>query len=216
MKVTIDARERKRIKQARSFFENKGHRVNVKTVPYGDFVCDKVCIEYKTTRDFIQSVQTGRVFRQAINMKNHYQYPFVFIEAEHDKMDREIRSSQFYGIPFSWKQFYGAYASLSCTCNVVIVKNFTEALKFMSKIFEKCNDDNLRMFVKPETPSEQRIVNFLCSEKGNGIGVNTASLIVDALGLETLEDLMDLTKQDLLSVKGVGQYTANKILGMIR
>ena len=216
MEILIDSRERKRIKQARSFFENKEHRVKVSTLPYGDFVCDKVCIEYKTTRDFIQSVQTGRVFRQAINMKNHYQYPFVFIEAEHDKMDREIRGSQFYGIPFSWKQFYGAYASLSATCNVVIVKNFTEALKFMDRIFEKCNDDKARVFVKPETPSEQRIINFLCSEKGSGIGVNTAGLVVDALNIETLEDLLSLTKQDLLSVKGVGQYTADKIMKMIR
>lgn len=190
--------------------------MKVSTLPYGDFVCDKVCIEYKTTRDFIQSVQTGRVFRQAINMKNHYPYPFVFIEAEHDKMDREIRSSQFYGIPFSWKQFYGAYASLCATCNVVIVKNFTEALKFMSRIFEKCNDDKARVFVKPETPTEQKIINFLCSEKGDGIGVTTAGLVVDALGIETLEDLLSLTKQDLLSVKGVGQYTADKIMKMIR
>ena len=216
MEIVIDARERKRIKQARSFFENKEHKVSVKQMPYGDFVCDNVCIEYKTTRDFIQSVQTGRVFRQAINMRNNFQHPFVMIEAEHDKMSKEIRSSQFYGIPFSWKQFYGAYASLCATCNVVIVKNFTEALKFMDRIFEKCNDDKLRVFVRPETQSEQWIVNFLCSEKGSGIGINTAELIINTLGLETLEDVMKLDKADLLSVKGVGQNTANKIMKMIR
>ena len=216
MKIKIDARERKRIKQARSYFENKEHQVTVSQMQYGDFVCDNVCIEYKTTRDFIQSVQTGRVFRQAINMRNNYKYPIVMIEAEHDKMDKEIRSSQFYGIPFSWKQFYGAYASLCATCNVVIVKNFTEALKFMDRIFEKCNDNKLRVFVKPETPSEQWIVNFLCSQKGNGIGVKTAERIVDTLGLETLEDLLNVTSEDLLSVKGVGQNHTKKIMKMIR
>ena len=59
MHVTIDGRERKRIKQGRNYFENKGHKVSVKVLKYGDFVCEDVCIEYKTTRDFIQSVQTG-------------------------------------------------------------------------------------------------------------------------------------------------------------
>ena len=216
MKVIIDARERKRIRQARSFFENKEHTVLVKQMQYGDFVCDNVCIEYKTTRDFIQSVQTGRVFRQAINMKNNYKYAFVFIEAEHEKMDKAIRSSQFYGIPFSWKQFYRAYASLSAVCNVVIVKNFTEALKFMEKIFEKCNDNKSRVFVKPETPSEQPLINFLCSEKGSGIGVAVAGKIVDGLNLKTLHDLLNVTKEDLLSIDGVGQNTAKKIMKMIK
>ena len=216
MQIVIDARERKRIKQARSFFENKEHKVLVKQMPYGDFVCEDVCIEYKTTRDFIQSVQTGRVFRQAINMRNNFKHPFIVIEAEHNDMDKAIRGSQFVGIPFSWKQFYGAYASLCTTCNVVIVKNFTEALKFMDKIFEKCNDEKLRVFVKPETPTEQRIINFLCSEKGNNIGVHTAQLVVESLQLETLDDLLKVTKEDLLQIKGVGQYTADTIMKMIR
>ena len=148
-------------------------------------------------------------------MKNNYKHPVIIIEAEHEKMDKAIRSSQFYGIPFSWKQFYGAYASLCATCNVVIVKNFTEALKFMDRIFEKMNDDKSRVFVKPETPSEQFIVNFLCAEKGNGIGVVMAENIVTSLGLKTLKDLAKVKKKDLLSVKGVGQYTAEKIMKMI-
>lgn len=217
MKVVIDARERKRIKQARSFFENKEHSVQVKQMQYGDFTCGDVCIEYKTTRDFIQSVQSGRVFRQAINMKNNYQYSFIFIEAEHDKMDKAIRSSQFYGIPFSWKQFYGAFASLSATCDgVVIVKNFTEALKFMEKIFEKCNDNKLRHFVKPEQSSEQWIVNFLCAEKGDGVGVKMAEKIMTTLKLETLSDMIEVTMDDLMSVDGVGKVTAEKIYRRIK
>lgn len=217
IRMCIDARERKRIKQARSFFENNEYSVQVKQIQYGDFVCGNVCIEYKTTRDFIQSVQTARVFRQAINMKNNYPYSFIFIEAEHDKMDKAIRSSQFYGIPFSWKQFYGAYASLSATVNgVVIVKNFTEALKFMDKIFEKCNDNKLRQFVKPDQSSEQWIVNFLCAEKGDGIGVKLAEKIVDALNLSTLDDLLKVTEDDLLQVNGVGKMTAEKICRRIK
>ena len=216
MEILIDAREGKRIKQATAFFEKKGHSTQVKQMKYGDFVSGNTCIEYKTTKDFIQSVQTKRVFRQAINMNNKFKHSFVFVEGEHDKMDKAIRSSRFYGIPFSWKGYYGAIASLSTYSNVIIVKNFTEALKFMEHIFEKCNDDKVRNFIAPPTDDEKWCVNFLACEKGDNIGVTIAKRIVDELEIKTLTDLLNISKEDLMSVRGIGENTANKIMERIK
>ena len=217
MDVWIDYRETKRIKQSSKFFEKKGHNVIIKELLYGDFICGDCCIEYKTTKDFINSVQDKRVFRQAINMRNHFKHSFVVIEAEHKKIDRAIRDSLFHkGGTFSWNQFYGAVASLSTYSNVLIVPNFTEGLKLMNYLFEKCNDDKIRTFVKPVTSEEQWLVNFLCCEKGKNLGIKKAKLIVDELGLETLYDLFSITKEDLLSIKGVGEATADSIMERIR
>lgn len=216
MKVIIDSREGKRIKQASAFFEKKGHSVQVKQMKYGDFLSGNTCIEYKTTKDFIQSVQSRRVFRQAINMSNKYEHSFVFVEAEHDKMDKAIRSSRFCGIPFSWNGYYGAIASLSTYTKVIIVKNFTEALKFMEHIFEKCNDNKIRNFIAPPTTDEKWCINFLACEKGDNIGVTIAKRIVDELEINTLTDLLNLTKEDLMSVKGIGENTANKVMRRIK
>lgn len=216
LKVKIDAREGKRIRQGQKYFEKEGFEVSISQMQHGDFVCGNCCIEYKTTRDFINSVQTKRVFRQAINMRNNFEHSFVFVEGEHDKMDRAIRSSQFQGIPFSWKGFYGAIASLSTYSNVLIVKNYTEALKLMSRLFEKCNDGKSRSFVAPPTTSEQWIVNFLSCEQGDGIGVKLAEKIMNSLGLKTLEDIFNISKEDLLEINGVGEMTANKIMKRIR
>ena len=216
MKVKIDAREGKRIKQATLYFDKQGYQVSTSQMKYGDFVCGNCCIEYKTTRDFITSVQTKRVFRQAINMKNNFKHSYVFIEAEHDKRDRAIRSSQFHGMPFSWQGFYGAVASLSTYSNVIIVKNFTEALKLMNKLFEKCNDNSSRTFIPPQTTSAQWIVNFLACDQGDGIGVKLAEKIMNGLELKTLADLFDVTKEDLMSIRGVGEATADKIMRRIK
>ena len=216
MEVNIDAREGKRIKQATDYFDKQGYHVVTSQMKYGDFVCGNCCIEYKTTRDFINSVQTRRVFRQAINMKNNFKYSYVFIEAEHDKMDRAIRSSQFHGVPFSWSGFYGAVARLSTYSNVLIVKNFTEALKLMNKLFEKCNDGNSVEFIAPKTSDEQWIVNFLACNQGDGIGVKLAEKIMNGLELKTLSDLMEIEKEDLMNVRGVGETTADKIMERIK
>ena len=52
----------------------------------GDYVLSPtICVERKSVRDLIASFKNGRLFSQAESMLQHYTYPFLLIEFEHNK-----------------------------------------------------------------------------------------------------------------------------------
>jgi DNA excision repair protein ERCC-4 len=52
----------------------------------GDYVLSpQICVERKSVRDLIASFKNGRLFNQAESMLQHYTYPFLLIEFEHNK-----------------------------------------------------------------------------------------------------------------------------------
>ena len=58
MKVTIDSREKDRVRSASKYFKDQGLEVEVSELKVGDYLFDdKVCFEYKTIPDFIASIQ---------------------------------------------------------------------------------------------------------------------------------------------------------------
>jgi NAD-dependent DNA ligase len=57
--------------------------------------------------------------------------------------------------------------------------------------------------------------NFLCHDI-YGINHKKAQQITNTYNLQSLHDLMKLTKEDLIQIDGIGENTANKILQAIR
>ena len=52
----------------------------------GDYILSpEICIERKSVRDLIASFRNGRLFNQAETMLQHYKYPFLLIEFDHNK-----------------------------------------------------------------------------------------------------------------------------------
>ena len=214
--IKIDSRELKRINRAEKYFKERFPRwtVSVEELEYGDYVCKDCAIEYKTTNDFVKSVTDKRIFNQCIDLAHNYKKPYVLIETEFDDMNKAISKSRFIGLRFSWSQYYGAIASLSQLLPVFIVKDFNTALPLMEQLFKKSNDKKIRDIKPIMNKQENAVITWLACPKH--VGLNTAVLIQKKLNLNTLEDVLDLKKEDLLSVKGVGEETANIILKWIK
>lgn len=211
--VMIDNREKNRIQQAMRHFDNDRYIGEVAQLDVGDYVCGNCCIEYKITSDFIDSVKNKRIFKQANRMDEYYDNHYVFIETEYRQMKDAIHNSWYRKKPFSWKQYYGALASLCQITKPIIVHNFDESLRFMDRLFEKSNDGKIRNVV----PSAKKYDNFLvnCLSSIEGIGGNTALLIIDSLDLNTYRELCDITEDDLVRIKGIGRKTAHIIMEKI-
>ena len=114
-KIEIDFREHiDRIKKAGIYYESKGDNVTVKELLIGDYVFNnQVAFEWKSLKDFIQSVMSGRVFNQAYDQSVSFQYHFVIICAS----DRE-KHEYFDGFDddhdvFGWNNYEGAIARLN-------------------------------------------------------------------------------------------------------
>lgn len=82
--VVVDVRE------FRSALPSLLHGRNMVVVPcqltVGDYVLSpNICVERKSVRDLISSFKNGRLFNQAETMLQHYKYPFLLIEFDHNK-----------------------------------------------------------------------------------------------------------------------------------
>ena len=218
MKVTIDSREQSRIKSATEFYTEQGLEVEVTELEIGDYIftdgTNEVVYEFKVISDFISSIQDGRVFNQSINMAENYDYAFVMIHGDlatrskciaMSRNYREVNVYQYIGAISSLNRFVTVLQSYSPFINESYYTMMVQAKKCLSTkpIVKKFNR-------KDKNPC----FNFLCYSV-YGINWKKAKVIVDTLNLKTLNDLMELNIDDLTNIEGIGEKTAENIIGAI-
>ena len=217
--VSIDDREQERGFRAYSYYRDKTPEITPESaeLTYGDFVFSddvtglSVAFEYKTLEDFIQSIYDNRVFNQALNQSNSFDYHFVIIVGTDKEKQQLIRDKQRYtGEYMSNSQFYGAYASLLNITSLVQVPNEKTAFLVMGKIAVKCLSD--KPVLKRYNKSRGSPALRLLANNVHRIGEKTAVNICNTLNLESIQDVFNLTVNDLVTVDGVGVKTAESIL----
>lgn len=225
MKLVIDNREdNKRINSATRFFST--YSVKTDQLPIGDYLFeDKIIFEYKTPSDMINSIIDGRIFRQAHNMK---QYPFSFVIIVGNVADEINRRNE----PKYWnkynkirtftiKSYLGALARLYTYTRVIHVDNNQQAWTLMQYLVEKLLEDNkdIKAIEKPQFKLTDPIASFLgCIyvNKSQRLSIKQAVLIREHLHLETLQDLLDVSYEDLVDIKGIGSKTAKAVMEVIK
>ena len=218
MNVIIDTRETDRIRPAMFYF-SINNNVSVQELETGDFLFEEdekqAVFEYKTMADFINSVTEGRVFNQAIDQQRQFKNHFVIIEGTEEER-KTVTNDLYYstGLSFTKQKFYGAIARLNTFTTVLRVPDRKTAFEAMEQQAVKCFDGKAiaKVFPKSEGNSAFRFLCYCCQ----GVGPVTAEKIVDELKLKNLEDVMNLTKKDLMNINRIGDATASSILEQVR
>ena len=223
MKLQIDNRESNtRINSARQFFTD--YQVEVGSYPVGDYIFEnKVCFEYKSANDIISSIIDGRVFRQVERMK---QYPFSYVivvgnvaetinERNANYWNRRNQVKQ-----FTVRNYLGALARLQIESRVIHVDNNQQCWTIMDFLTKKLLDENpnIRGVDRPKATLSDPIATFLSCiyiNDSQRLGIKTAVMIREYLKLENLSDLLSVTYEDLVKVKGVGSKTAKRIMDVL-
>lgn len=204
----VDSREHKRIPYVKARCHSWGWEMEVKQLPYGDYVCGNTVIEYKTTLDFIQSVIDGRMKKEAIDQANHFPYHYVLIVGDVDvacSMYKRYTKRNFYRT-----HFFSAVASLMLYTNVIILPNMKDAFHLMRKLIEKSNSTGNRVVRPVEKLSRNPCYNFLVGIPR--ISQKRAESICTLHNLKTAKQLFALDKKKLLAVDGIGESLADEIL----
>lgn len=216
--IKIDNREKhSRIEHATEYYTKLGDMVHVQELPFGDYIFDdQVVFEYKTLQDFIKSVQSQRVFNQAIDQSTVFKYHFVIVVST----DRERRgyfnklkhlgNSKLY---FDNNKYIGSIARLNTFTTVIQASNEKEAFTYMRSQARKCLD-NKHIVKRLESKTDNPCFNWLMNIKH--ISDVKAELIVKELELETLTDLLNITNNDLQAINGIGSTTAGIVMKSIR
>lgn len=221
MIVQIDDREGERIEYAKKQYTK--HEIELKHLETGDFIFNnKVAFEYKTFPDFVKSVQDGRVVEQAIRLNQTYPYPFVMIQANEQELKDYInklyfiRKAKQHGKhkpqKFYEKNYYGAINSLNCYVTVLTCPTQYLAFQSMLNQAKKCLDGAPvnRKVAKTGSPAYQCL--RYCVKR---VGPKTAEKIVNELGLETVRDVVNVSVEDLVSVRGVSRSKAEFIKSQV-
>ena len=215
MLVQIDSREKNRVKSASEYFKSQGLEVEVCELEVGDYLFDnKVCFEFKLVSDFIASIQDGRVFNQSIEMAENYDHAFVILHGDLQTRSKYIAMSRNYR-EVNLFQYIGAISSLNRYMTVLQCYSpfINESYYTMMTQAKKCLQ-NKPIVKKFPRKHKNPAFNFLCYCI-YGINYKKAQLITDTYNLKSLNDLMTLTREDLLNIDGIGENTATKILSAI-
>ena len=225
MKIFIDDREKQERKsQAVAYYSDQenfqyGKDLMVSELLYGDYVFTgdngiTVAFEYKTIEDYMASLGDNRVFNQALNQSNNFDYHFVIIVGTDKEKQELIKEKERYtGKYMNNEQFYGGFASLLNFTSVIQVPNDKLAFMVMLSIARKCVDDKpvLKRFNKSRGSPALRLLH----NNVHRVGYKTAERICEVLDLVTVDDVLGLGVDDLVRVDGIGVKTAESILNQL-
>ena len=223
--IKIDSREQERAFRMKKYFDNNvSCPVSIEQLPVGDYIFnDKVVYELKTWTDFFNSVLNQTVFNEIFNQSMSYPYSFLIIYGDrNDVGDLYWKVSNFHKRFINKYKFdswvdttiNGAIHRCRTACNVVFCEGEKTACSEMIAQSKKCIvEKDYAGEVRPKKNSNS-IVSFLTTI--NGVSLKKANTIVEELNIKTLKDLCGISKEDLLSIDGFGEKTANKILKVVR
>ena len=215
MKITIDSREKDRIQSATEYYTQQGLEVEVKEEQIGDYIFnDKVVFEFKTIPDFVSSIQNGRVFNQAINQAENFDWHYVLIHGNEHERSKCVAMSRNY-IPVDLYQFHGAIASINRYSTVIECYSHFINEAFYKMYIQAKKDLSTKPIVK-KYPKKHRnpALNFLAHDV-YGVNYKRAEQITTKYNLHSLTDLFTLTNEQLQEIPGIGDKIANNIIGAI-
>lgn len=218
MKLLIDSREKTRIKQAEDISKDKGIDFDVRRLSSNDYIFIQdnktVGFEFKEIRDFVSSVANGKIFRQITESETDY--TFVIISDY-----RNLDNALFVHNTYAKKPLYsvvGAIARLNTLCDGVWIENtpiFTNCFNKMMVQANKCfNTKHYSSKMEVRKTGDSAVINYLSSIKG--VSNITALRICGNLNIKTLDDLLKVDKESLVSIDGIGSKTADKIMEALK
>jgi len=178
-----------------------------KMLLYGDFICsDRVCIEKKVTKDFVQSITDKRLFIQLKAMKDNFEKPLLIIEGE----------ESLYGY-LQPNIIRGALAAITVDLSIPIIWTRdladTAGLVFWIAKREQIDEKrevSLRDKKVPETTKERQ--EYLISSLPDISSVRARYLLKH---LKSPQKIFNANEKELKEVKGVGDKIAKRIREVI-
>ncbi|NOZ59337.1 MAG: DEAD/DEAH box helicase [Euryarchaeota archaeon] len=179
-----------------------------KRLEVGDYVLSsRVCVERKTTQDFLQSIIDGRLFEQAIALKRSYARPLILVEGDSLYASRNI----------SPQAIRGALAAIAVDLGIPVFFTGSEAesAALIAAIARREQQEGERYV---EIRGEKRSTTLREQQEfivAGLPGVNTtlARRLLRELG--SIERVFTAAPEELMRIRGIGEKTAEEIRRVI-
>ena len=171
----------------------------------------RVVFEYKTGKDFLSSITDTRLHNQVYALATTYDWHFIMVCV---KSWNEVFNYFKYraGVEYDMDTVIGAIASFNTKTTVIVMNNLNNCFDMMLRQARKIEKEKV---LAPKTPRKDKnpAVNYLMGL--HGISDETVKSIIDEFNPTSLQDLLHLTKEDLMSIDGIANKKSEMILGKI-
>ncbi len=203
IKIVADYRE-KASPVIKELFSNNDVAIEMTNLDIGDYVVSEdVCIEFKTKEDFVNSLIDGRLFNQAINLRNKYKKPLIIVQGLEDLFSvRNLNENSIRGLLISLAVDY--------KIPVIFTKNPKDTAAYLLLIAKKEQIENKKSIAlhtkKPRTIKE--IQEYIVASLPN-IGSILSKPLLNHF--KTIRNLANASIDELLKVENIGPEKAKTI-----
>ncbi len=186
-----------------------GSSLSVKRLPFGDYqIGDRIVVERKTTRDFVDTLIERDLFGQLKGLSGHALRPVLIIEGDDLYTERDVN-------PYALR---GALAAIAI--DLAITPFFTrdaqetaQMLVVLARREEESGERSGRLPFKKAYQSvqeeQERIIGSFPE-----IGLKFARLLLAHFG--TIQAVANASAEELAGVRGIGEKKAKRIAELVR
>lgn len=223
--LLIDKREKSSLlDHVKTLCNNRNKPYDLVWLEIGDYVIQtepSICIEAKSTADFLQSVRNKRVFNQIDNMDREYDENFIIIYGNLDEAVSYLgNNTMTLKQSIAWRNkmkstFVGALSSISIHTDIkpIWVENHKVAANIIAAIYENVDK---KLIIQKELPKKIRTddvrIDILTQIKG--ISIEKAKQLLKEFG--SIAELTHVKIEDLYKIEGIGKAIANNILKALK
>jgi ERCC4-type nuclease len=225
--IIIDSHEKIRGNNAYNYYI-KNYEVKIDPLEYGDYLFHtnddkKIVFEFKTTKDFIKSMEDKSLFNELSNQSINFEYSYLVICGDFNETFEYL----YWNVPqyrYKYKridylksrltkQVNGAlYRVYSMYIPIIFANDEEMAFEQMLKISSKIAD--AKKYGGIVRPSRNPLIinpSTFYLTKVNGIGDVKAKNITDELNIQCLDDLCKQKPSDFLSVSKVTEKNVREL-----
>ena len=206
MIVKIDAEQVQHCKAIKYYREK--YKIIIDHLEIGDYILkndnDEVSFKYVLLYDLIFKIDKNILIKQLIKQYKNYEYNFLLIEWDKKKFKRK-------GIEIDKRKAFKIIILLSLFTTIIISPTKKKAFPLMEKYAKQCF--NHEIYKNTSENNINQIRDYLMTI--DNVNKIKARKICRKLNLNNVDDLLDLTIQDLVKVSGVGLVTAERIVSSI-
>ena len=211
--LLIDSREDSQLsRNVEKIFSNMKKPHEKIWLEIGDYVVQSepsLCIEAKTTADFLQSVKNKRIFNQIDNMDREYDNNILLIYGNLQDATEYMTKNMKYKRQLK-KQFIGALSSIALHTDIkpIWVDNHKSAAHVIAALYTHAEK---KLIIHKQLPKKVRTddvrIDVLTQIKG--ISISKAKELLKKFG--SIAELVVASQNELCEVEGIGKVTDSNI-----
>ena len=203
VKIIVDTREL-RSGVVKKLYE-LGANIDSVQLQVGDFILsERVCVERKTVKDFLQSIVDGRLFSQISNLTENFEKPVIIVEGLEDMYTERMMHPN---------AIRGAIASLAIDFRIPIIQTTGEeetALFLYTIASREQLDKKVKISLRGEKkPMSPKLLQEYIVTSFPGIGRGIAQNLLSHF--KTIKNLVNAEIKELKKVEKIGDKKAKKI-----